>query len=148
MTEPKILLAIFITLLLFDFALSYENKNKTHKKKKAREKENILIKEISTEEKTTEQEEKPKKKTIESENLLELTRKINIDEINSLLEGTEYKLEKKEINNIKKEISKVEKSVDMNECNPIFTENERKALEYTLRLDLNAIQKKIKSKIK
>ena len=55
-----------------------------------------------------------KKKVIESEKLLELTRKIDIDEINKLLEGTEYKLEKKEINNIKKEISKIEESKENN----------------------------------
>ena len=30
-TEPKILVAIFVTLLLFDFALSYNNPNKNSK---------------------------------------------------------------------------------------------------------------------
>ncbi|MBR7042327.1 MAG: hypothetical protein IKI04_02375 [Bacilli bacterium] len=60
-----------------------------------------------TEVKPIEKEEKPREKVIEPESLLELTRKINIDEIKNLLEGTDYKITKKEINNIKKEISKV-----------------------------------------
>ena len=150
LTEPKILFAIFITLLLFDFALSYGDKSKTKEMQTKRKDktEEVLAKEILPEEPAAVEEDKSKKKVIEPESLLELTRKINIDEINSLLEGTDYKLEKKEINNIKKEISKVEKTVDMVECNPIFTESERKALEYTMRLDLNEIQKKIKSKVK
>ena len=155
LTEPKILLGIFITLLLFDFALSYGDKSKEKKVKKETTKKDdeveVLVKEVLP--RNVEKDDSDKKdKIIESEKLLELTRKINIDEINSLLEGTEYKLEKKEINNIKKEISKVEenKSKDKNleVDEPLFTENERKALEYTLRLDLNEIQKKIKSKVK
>ena len=71
-----------------------------------------------------------------------------IDEINKLLEGTEYKLEKKEIKNIKKEISKIEENKDKGEeVIPKLNENEKKVLEYTLRLDLNKIQKNIDSKV-
>lgn len=155
LTEPKILFGIFITLLLFDFALSYNGKEKKKKDKKENNKENkkeeeILVKEIPNndikEEKVLVEEKKSK--VIESESLLALTRKINIDEINSLLEGTEYKLEKKEIKNIKNEISKVEENKNNVEDVPMFSEKERKALEYTMRLDLNEIQKKIKSKVK
>ena len=81
--------------------------------------------------------------------LLELTRKIDIDEINKLLEGTEYRLAKKEINNIKNEIIKVEESIEKKEnIIPNLNENERKVLEYTLRLDLTEIQKRIDNKIK
>ena len=156
LTDPKILLAIFITLILFDFALSYEGKPKLVKKTKKVveevtneevEEEKPLVTEIKPEEKK----EKPREKVIEAESLLELTRKINIDEINNLLEGTDYKLAKREINNIKKEISKVEenkeKEVEVEEL-PKLSENERKVLEYTMRLDLNEIQKKINSKVR
>ena len=151
LTEPKILFGIFITLLLFDFALSFGDKSKNKKDASIEEKkEEVLFKEVPSQINEIE-EKKDNNKKIESVQLLELTRKIDIDEINSLLEGTEYKLEKKEINNIKKEISKVEENVKNDkkeEEELLFTENERRALEYTLRLDLNEIQKKIKSKVK
>lgn len=151
LTEPKILFGIFITLLLFDFALSYGDKSKNKKDASIEEKkEEVLFKEVPSQINEIEEKQDNNKK-IESVQLLELTRKIDIDEINSLLEGTEYKLEKKEINNIKKEISKVEENVKNDkkeEEELLFTENERRALEYTLRLDLNEIQKKIKSKVK
>ena len=143
--DPKILFAIFVTLLLFDFALSYNGKdNKKIEKMLDLDEGKPIVVEIPP----VEVKENKKEKVIESEKLLELTRKIDIDEINKLLEGTEYKLEKKEINNIKKEISKIEEKKESNQENvPHFTDNEQKALEYTLRLDLNEIQKKINSKI-
>lgn len=143
LTEPKILFGIFITLLLFDFALSYSGKKKEDIKK-----EEVIAKEILFDNSEEIKEEKKKEQVIESDQLLELTRKINIDEINSLLEGTEYKLEKKEINNIKKEISKVEERKEDKDEMPKFSPNERKVLEYTMRLDLNEIQRKINSKVK
>ncbi len=148
LTEPKILIGIFITLLLFDFALSYGDKDKKEDKKAKKEKDKeSIVKEVKFEA-VKEKENLPKKK-IEPTNLLELTRKIDIDEINKLLEGTEYKLEKKEINNIKKEVNKmIQNDTIFEDAEPMFTEKEKKALEYTLRLDLNEIQKKIKSKVK
>ena len=155
LTDPKILFAIFVTLLLFDFALSYNGKeNKKIEKMldldEGKPVASLITDEVKEEVKEPAKEEvKEEKKVIESEKLLELTRKIDIDEINKLLEGTEYKLEKREINNIKKEISKIEESKEKNEeVVPKFNENERKVLEYTLRLDLNGIQKKIGSKVK
>ena len=108
--EPKILLSIFITLLLFDFALSYNKEDKKKKKaikKQEREKDDdeVIVKEIVTEDIVVKPKEEKKKKNItESEQLLELTRKIDVAEINKLLEGTEYKLEKREISNLKKKI--------------------------------------------
>ncbi len=155
LTDPKILFAIFVTLLLFDFALSYGNReDKKIEKMLDLDEGKPLAKPVEEkkEEPLKEEEKKdpPKEeKVIESEKLLELTRKIDIDEINKLLEGTEYKLEKREINNIKKEISKIEKSVETKEeVVPKFNENEKKVLEYTLRLDLNRIQKNISDKVK
>ena len=150
-TEPKILIGIFITLLLFDFALSYSDKKDIKKKKNTKRKEykkdDIIAREIKVETDTLDKEQK-QKKVIESQELLELTRKINIDEINKLLEGTEYKLQKKEIDNIKKEVSKIEEKNDDEQVIPKLNSNEKKAIEYTMRLDLNQIQKIINSKVK
>ena len=148
LTDPKILFAIFVTLLLFDFALSYGDKEnkKIEKMLDLDEEKPIAVKvPLEIDKKDVK---KKKDKVIESEKLLELTRKIDINEINKLLEGTDYKLEKKEINNIKKEITKIEENTQkQEEIIPKLNENERKVLEYTLRLDLNEIQKKIDSKI-
>ena len=73
--EPKILALIFVTMLLFDFALSYDGK----KDKKVKEKKEEIKEVVSYE--------VPKKKeNHESEELLSLTRKIDVSEINKLLE--------------------------------------------------------------
>ena len=61
------------------------------------------------------------------------------------------KRQRKENDKNKKEenIIKIEESKDKGEeIVPKFNENERKVLEYTLRLDLNRIQKNIDSKVK
>ena len=148
-TEPKILLGIFITLLLFNFALSYDV-NRTFKDKKKKN-DNIdapLATEIINDTNDKVINANTSKKKVESEKLLELTRKIDIDEINKLLEGTEFKLEKKEINNLKKEINKTVSNKDNNNNEPKLSEKEKKVIEYTMRLDLNEIQKKINSRVK
>lgn len=149
--EPKILLSIFITLLLFDFALSY-NKNDKKKKKEIMKKEKeddadeVIVKEIVKEDIVVKPKEENKKKNItESEQLLELTRKIDVAEINKLLEGTEYKLEKREISNLKKKIDNKQSKEDII---PKLNNKEKKFVEYTMRLDLSEIQKKINSKVK
>ena len=149
-TDPKILLAIFITLLLFDFALSYSDKNKQVEVKadvKAEIKEEKKEEEVIATQIIPEEKKEVKKKVIEPEELLEFTRKIDVDEINKLLEGTEYKLEKREINNLKKEIAKVDTN-KKNNVAPKLSKKEKKFIEYTLRLDLNEIQKNISKNTK
>ena len=148
-TDPKILIAIFITLLLFDFALSYSEKNKVDDKEKPLESnDKEKVEEVIATQIVPEEKKEVKKKVIEPEELLEFTRKIDVDEINKLLEGTEYKLEKKEINNLKKEISKVEDKKNNNNVTPKLSKKEKKFIEYTLRLDLNEIQKNINKNTK
>ena len=148
-TEPKILLGIFITLLLFNFALSYDvNRTFKDKKKKNDNNDAPLATEIINDTKDKVINTNTSKKKVESEKLLELTRKIDIDEINKLLEGTEFKLEKKEINNLKKEINKTVSNKDNKNNEPKLSEKEKKVIEYTMRLDLNEIQKKINSRVK
>ena len=148
-TEPKILFGIFVTLLLFDFALSYNGKANAKLKKQAdAEVDKPIAVPVEVKEEEKKESEVKKKKTIEPEELLELTRKIDIDEINKLLEGTEFKLEKKEINNIKREINKTINNKDNKNSAPKLSAKEKKVIEYTMRLDLNEIQKKINSKVK
>ena len=148
-SEPKILLGIFITLLLFNIALSYDgNESLKEKKKKNDNIDAPLANEIINDTKDKVVRTNTSKKKVESEKLLELTRKIDIDEINKLLEGTEFKLEKKEINNLKKEINKTVSNKDNKNNEPNLSEKEKKVSEYTMRLDLNEIQKKINSKVK
>lgn len=150
-SEPKIIVALFVTLLLFDFALSYNDNKDGDKVKENKQSKEEIAKQIVNEEIIPEEKSKNEKKSknIEDEKLLEFTRKIDVEEINKLLEGTEYKLEKKEIKNLKEKISKVEeKKDDTADLTQDFSEKEKKVLEYTMRLDLNEIQKKIDSKVK
>ena len=146
-SEPKIIIALFITLLLFDFALSYNGKKTDNDKDKQKDysKNDQVARQIDTKDVIIEK----KEKKIESDKLLEFTRTIDIEEINRLLEGTNYKLEKKELNNLKDKITKANNE-DNNSEKVVnnLSKKEKKILEYTMRLDLNEIQKRISSKIK
>lgn len=156
-TEPKILFAIFITLVLFDFALSYNKENKkieekldaafntldTDKKKVTKKKASKKHIDVKKEDISSKKE--IKKDIIESEKLLEITRKIDIEEINKLLENDEIKLTKKEINNINNQIENIDKK---EKSETSLSKKEKQFLEYTMRLDLNEIQKKIAKKMK
>ena len=159
-TDPKVLILIFVTLLLFDYALSYNKKDKNKKPLiKKKEKENSIKKiEINDNDEVTVKEIEPevKKEEVkvtkieeshkESDKLLELTRKINIEEINKLLEGSPLELNEEEINNVKKEITKIEKKEDKEPSK--LTEKEQEFINYTIRLDLSEIQKKIDERIR
>lgn len=142
-TEPKILVAIFMTLLLFDFALSYKpskqvesiaNKDSNKDINKHDENEERKI------EKNVKVQEK-KKNIIESDELLEFTRKIDISEINELLD-------KQDIILTKKERKQINESFNQSVKNSKEKKKEKKNTEYTMRLDLNEIQKKISNKVK
>lgn len=126
--EPKILIAIFITFLLFDFALSYNDKSKK-KEEKETTKDNNEIKVNKIEYNT------------HSNDLLELTRKIDISEINELLDN-EYKLDKKEIKELENKV------IDIKEDSKIeLTDREKEFIDYTVRLDLEEIMKNIDKKL-
>ena len=131
-TEPKILVAIFVTLLLFDFALSYKGPDEDNDK-------TVLEKKLD--EAFSEKEEAPKRDIVESDELLESTRKINIEEINELLEKQDIILTKKERKQINKEMASEVKEEETKISN-------KKGSEYTARLDLNEIQRKINNKLK
>ena len=139
--DPKIIAAIFITLLLFDFALSYNKKNVKYEKEKNtfrnESTDNIIIKQIPNEKKHDYE---------EQERLLDFTRKIDISEINNLIDNSNIRLNKNELDNIKSEIKKVEEKGFDKALN--LSRREKNFLEYTIRLDLNEIKKQIDTKIK
>lgn len=130
--EPKILILIFITMLLFDFALSYDGK----KEKKVKEKNKEEVEEVVSYE-------IPKQKEkAESEKLLSLTRKIDVEEINKLLEESNEKETKKEVEKTKAEMVPLEK-VFLDE-----PKKKKKDMDYTVRLDLNEIHKKVDERMR
>ena len=117
LTEPKILILIFITLLLFDGALSYNNKDKKNNKEKVKEikqepkKEDVKVDVIQKEIKTK-----------NNEDLLIKSKMLAKQNIDELLKQAEEKIEKEEV--------------------------KEEDTEYTIRLDLNEIQKNINKSVK
>jgi len=158
-TEPKILVAIFITLLLFDFAISYKGKDeKEVKEVKEKPKKEVKKVEIKKEEKKEKKKEEPVKiekkpqDKLKSDELLELTRKISLEEIHELLTDNEEidvsPKPKIKVRNTKKSTPKKDEKVD--KVKLAVKEKKKKSLDndYTVRLDLNEIQSKIKRKVK
>jgi hypothetical protein len=139
--EPKILISIFITLLLFDFALSYNVKDKKIdiKEKKKNKDDDVIIKKIELKEEDN--------KVIESEELLDIPRTISIEEINKLIAGTDLELNKEEIKEVKKEIKNKENK-NSEEVKKNLNKKEKEFLDYTIRLDLSEIQKRIDKKVR
>jgi signal peptidase I len=118
LTEPKILILIFITLLLFDGALSYNGKDKKNNKEEVKEikqkpkKEDIKVDVIQKEIKTK-----------NNDDLLTKSKMLAKQNIDELLKQAEEKIEKEE-------------------------EQVEEDTEYTIRLDLNEIQKNINKSVK
>ncbi len=139
--EPKILISIFITLLLFDFALSYNVKDKKSdiKEKEKNKDDDVIIKKIELKEEDN--------KVIESEELLDITRTISIEEMNKLIAGTDLELNKEEIKEVKKEIKNKENK-NSEEVKKNLNKKEKEFLDYTIRLDLSEIQKRIDKKVR
>ena len=150
LTEPKTLILIFITLLLFDVALSYNGKDKKEKTTKETKQEVINTKEdipketiIKEEIKTETKEEQPKEEIKEKlkidvvqpkekpskKEILEMSKKLAMENIDELLKQTEKQLE--------------EQAKQKHE-----EKEENKDTEYTIRLDLNEIQKNINKSVK
>ncbi len=142
-TEPKILIVLFITLLAFDFAISYDGKEKEVKKTKSKKvkkekKKNIPEKVIEKEEKTVKVND-----PIDVNVLLDYTSKIDLEEINKTYNDKRIHLNKSEMRGLKKKID----SIDENKpVLPKLEQKEKDFIEYTIRLDLKAIQNKFKNK--
>lgn len=144
LTEPKILVVIFITLILFDIALSYKGKEETRvKEEKKPKKETIKEEPVKIEKIKVEP-------SINAEELLEFTKKIDLSEINELLEKEELKLTDKEVVDLKNKIIATDMpKLKKNEIElPKLKAKEKKFLEYTMRLDLDEIQKRINETVK
>lgn len=125
-TEPKILVAIFVTLLLFDFAISY--KGKEEKKPDTKEEaEPVKINKIEAE----------NQDKLKDKELLELTKSIDVEEVKKLIDDS------------KKE-EKIKKEEEVKEVKEVIEEkqDEEDKDNYTVRLDLSEIQRKIRNKIK
>ena len=136
--DPKILIAIFITLLLFDFALSYNlkdnKKNLKDKKVKKSKKEEISIEKIIPE----------KEKDSPNEIILEITKQIDLEEINKLITEKTFKLNKQEIKEVKEQLEKHDNYAN----NPNLSNKQKEFLDYTIRLDLDEIQSRIDKKVR
>ena len=144
LTEPKILVVIFITLILFDIALSYKGKEEAKvKEEKKPKKETIKEEPVKIEKINVEP-------SINAEELLEFTKKIDLSEINELLEKEELKLSDKEVVDLKNKIIATDMpKLKKNEIElPKLKAKEKKFLEYTMRLDLDEIQKRINKTVK
>ncbi len=148
LTEPRILLAIFITLLLFDFALSYNPDEKPETKKSTSNKKNTDI--IKKPEVKKDKPVVKKKDITESNELLESTRKIELKELNGLLDNPTIEIDARTIRSLKQgENSNSSKTKETKkEEQPVKNEEQKKALDYTKRMDLNEIHDMIDKKMK
>ena len=126
LTEPKILILIFITLLLFDAALSYNGKTKKDEDKIIdNKKEDIAI------------ENKKENTKIEEPKETKL-------EINKVEDTTQ---------NVKKDILKTARELALSNLDEMLLQQEDNQednldVDYTIRLDLNEIQKNIDKSVK
>jgi len=138
LSDPKILVVLFITLLSFDFAFSYKKKDEKVKNKLEKS-ENVKVIQIQ----------KPVKDVIEDEDLLALTRQLDLTEIQEILEKDQMKgfaeEERKALYNTLLHLKKEDIEAFVL---PKLKEKEKNIEEYTLRLDLKAIQKQILKKMK
>ncbi len=137
-TTPSILISIFVTLILFDFAFSY--------KKKDDNKEPIKENKKSIETKEDINFDLPKPATFNAKDtqyILELTQKIDLPKLRTALKNDEKmpKLTTKEINNLDNKLKECPDKL------PDLKTKEKDFLEYTIRLDLSELQKNINKKI-
>jgi ribosomal subunit interface protein len=137
-TTPSILISIFVTLILFDFAFSY--------KKKDDNKEPIKENKKSIETKEDINFDLPKPATFNAKDtqyILELTQKIDLPKLRTALKNDEKmpKLTSKEINNLDNKLKECPDKL------PDLKTKEKDFLEYTIRLDLSELQKNINKKI-
>jgi len=148
LSDPKILVSLFVTLLLFDFAFSYKKKDDLKLAEQMKNK-----KDLSTKEKyvkpSVDQIQENKNDVIGSEELLELTRRLDLKELRSILEKENMQnLEEQEKEDLYKTLVTLKKSDIEEFVLPKLQEKSANVEEYTLRLDLNEIQKLIANKMK
>ena len=177
-TEPKILITMFITFLLFDFALSYKGKEEekdkpvVNKEKINSIKDKVLsffenikdkiidivdnikdkIKPKKEETPPSKEEEEKKEKLIEkeiNEIKLDLPKEEKVEIVDLPVKVKEVKEEK--LSEQKENLLEATTILDFEELRKHLEEEKRKNKDpfgYTIRLDLNEINKKIKDKVK
>jgi len=131
-TDPRILVLLFVTLILFDFAFSYKGKkvNKVEENKK-------IIKEEPKEEVIEVKKIEINKDAIIDKELLALTQKIDLEELNALLAKSKPGKNKKEDMHVNlNELIEIAKGIDKKELKKMTTEE---LTNYTIRLDLKEI---------
>src|SRR5574344_738547 len=136
-TTPSILISLFVTLILFDFAFSYKPKEKVEKdiKKAIKIKEEPIVNvDIA----------KPKIKfnDLEKQKILELTQRIELPKLKAMIKDNDMpKLSDAEITSLDNKLKNKDSL-------PRLKEKEKEFLDYTIRLDLKELQSKINTKIK
>ena len=136
--DPKNLILMFITLLLFDAALSYDGKTK-------KENEKEKVKETPKKEKIT-----LKNKDIfidEEQLIMELPKVKNKKEDNLQINKVTTK-DNKEEKEMLKTARDIALSQDDEKIDDQDKQKENKDIDYTIRLDLNEIQKNIDKSVK
>ena len=163
-TSPTIIIMIFVTLMLFDFAFSYRGN------KEANEEEDVKVKEVSSDEDEVveKKEKKPRKKINIKEKLDEKIKvvKIKAEEVKEKAKSKRKKTSKKEekeeepkltdkeivelykkTQEAKKTEAKAKEVKKIEETEDAYTEDEDDPFGYTVRLDLSELQKRINEKM-
>jgi len=150
-TSPTIIIMIFITLMLFDFAFSYKGNKEVVKEEEVKV---VEVKEVEDEEEKVEKKKKKKvnikekldekikvvkAKTEELKNKKEEKKKKVKEEKESKKEKEEPKLSDKEIVELYKKTQEVKEDIVENDDDDPFG--------YTVRLDLSELQKRINEKM-
>ena len=141
LTTPTILISIFITLILFDFAFSYQKKDTEIKPKKPK-----INKDILPEAKPDIVIDLPKPSTFnasDTQYILDLTQKIDLPKLRTACKNDDNmpKISSKEVTNLDMKLKKSSEKL------PPLKLKEKDFLEYTIRLDLSELQKNINKKI-
>ena len=140
-TTPTILISLFVTLILFDFAFSYQKKDTEIKSKEIKTENKPLPESIST---SVIDLPKPASfNEIDTKQILELTQKIDLPKLRTVYkdDANMPKISIKEVSNLN---TKLKENPDKL---PPLKNKEKDFLEYTIRLDLSELQKNINKKI-
>ena len=163
-TSPTIIIMIFVTLMLFDFAFSYKGSKEAAEEEEVKVKE--TVKDKDEDEVVEKKEKKPRKKINIKEKLDEKIKVVKeaAEEVKEKAKAKTKKIKKKEEKETEepkltdKEIvelykkshevsNKAESTKKTEEVEDAYTEDEEDPFGYTVRLDLSELQKRINEKM-
>lgn len=140
-TTPKILISVFLTLMLFDFAFSYKSKDKDGVKKK--KKNDVVLKKDERQQLIDE----IAAKVLESLNsrTTEAKETTEILDITFISEpkGKKEKLSSEELKKLSSKLDTLDEEYSFKD----LSQKEKNFIEYTMRLDLAKLEEAVKSKI-